>query len=63
MWIKFKKYMKKLSSWFYLKHSKMYTILILILGIVLGCMYEGKAEDNTHYFNIFGHTLYVGFIL
>lgn len=57
-----KKTIKKCTTWIYLKHSKIYTFLVLLLGIILGCMYDGQGEDGTHYFHALGHTLYMGFI-
>lgn len=60
---KIKKSVKNFLTWFYVKHSTIYTILILLLGIILGCLYDGQGEDGTHYFHIFGHTIYIGFIL
>jgi hypothetical protein len=59
---KMKKLKRKINL-FFRKHYKIYTILILALGIALGCTYDGRGEDNTHYFNIMGHTFYFGFIL
>ena len=56
-----KKRIKRFFTWFYLNHSKIYTILILLIGIVLGCMYEGQ-DEFTHYFNVFGHTFFMGWI-
>ena len=53
--------LKRFCTWFYLRHAKLYTLLILIIGIALGCMYEGK-DDFTHYFNVFGHTFFMGWI-
>lgn len=55
--------LKRKINLFFRKHYKIYTLLILALGIALGCTYEGRGEDNTHYFNIMGHTVYLGLIL
>jgi hypothetical protein len=43
---------------FYLfrKHYKIYTLLILIMGIVIGCGYEGKDNADCHYYHAFGNT-------
>ena len=60
---KLKTLLRKILQSFYIKHSTIDTILILIIGITLGCLYDGQGEDGTHYFHIFGHTLYLGFIL
>lgn len=57
--------MKKIRQKLYLffrKHYKIYTLLVLILGIAIGCTYEG-VDEGTHYFNILGHTVYLGFVL
>lgn len=45
-----KKQLKRFITWFYLRHSKLYTMLILILGILLGLLYEGRGDlgDDGH---------------
>lgn len=58
-----KKAIKKIAWRFYAYHHILYTILILCIGVAIGCMYDGQGEDGTHYFHIFGHTIYIGFIL
>ena len=54
--------LKRKINLFFRKHYKIYTILILAVGIALGCTYEG-VDEGTHYFNILGHTFYLGFVL
>lgn len=49
-------------NYVYSQRVKIYCLVCLIFGIALGCMYEGKGDDYTHYFNVFGHTFYVGWI-
>lgn len=57
-----KKRIKRLFTWFYLNHPKFYTLLILIIGIALGCTYMGKGEDGSYYFNCMGYMFYMGAI-
>lgn len=57
-----KKRIRKFITWFYLNHSKLYTLIVLLLGISLGCMYEGRGDTGEHYFNVLGHTFYMGWI-
>lgn len=45
---------------FFRKHYKIYTMLVLALGIALGCAYDGRNEVGAFYFKIGSQVYYVG---
>lgn len=56
------KTIKRKIFYFLRKHYKIYTIAILIAGIAIGCMYEGQGDTGERYFNVLGHTFYMGWV-
>lgn len=54
------KKIKRRIFYFFRKHYKIYTILILFLGIALGCAYDGRDEIGSFYFKIGNQVYYVG---
>ena len=56
---------KLLSNWSQ-KHFKLltvlYTLLVLIVGILIGGHYEGQDKDGTYYYHIMDITFYGGVI-
>lgn len=56
------KRLKRKIFLFFRKHYKIYTLFILLLGIALGCTYDGQ-DDGMYYFNILGHTFFIGAVL
>lgn len=42
------------------RHPKIYTIIILAIGIALGCSYDGRDEVGAFYFKIGSQVYYVG---
>lgn len=55
-----KRKVKKLLTHFYLKHSRIYTLIILILGVFLGCLYDGRGDFGELVFSLDKYTVYVG---
>ena len=55
---------KKLLSNWSRKHVKLlmvlYTLLVLMAGITLGCMYDGRGDLGEFYFKINGKLYYIG---
>ena len=45
---------------FFRKHYKIYTLLVLALGIALGCTYDGRGNYGEFYFKIGNQLYYVG---
>lgn len=54
------KRLKRKIFLFFRKHYKIYTLLILLIGIAIGCTYDGKDETGTYYFNVLGNRFYIG---
>lgn len=54
------KRLKRKIFLFFRKHYKIYTLLILLLGIALGCAYDGRDEIGSFYFKIGSQVYYVG---
>ena len=55
--------MKKLKQklfLFFRKHYKIYTWLVLILGILLGLLYEGRGDLGELIFSAGDYTIYIG---
>lgn len=56
---------KLLSNWSQ-KHVKLlrvlYTLIVLLIGIVIGGHYEGQSEDGTYYYHVMDVTFYGGVI-
>lgn len=55
-----KRGVKKALTHFYLKHSRIYTLIILILGVFLGCLYDGRGDLGELVFSLDKYTVYVG---
>lgn len=53
---KFKKALKRHIRRFYMKHYKICIALFIIIGIAIGCGYEGKDNADCHYYHAFGNT-------
>lgn len=51
---------KRRIFYFFRKHYKVYTLLVLILGVALGCAYDGRDEVGSFYFKIGSQVYYVG---
>lgn len=45
---------------FFRKHYKLYSYALLIIGIALGCAYDGRDEIGSFYFKIGSQVYYVG---
>lgn len=45
---------------FFRKHHKIYTVLILALGIFLGLLYEGKGDLGEYIFSLNDYVVYIG---
>ena len=45
---------------FFRKHYKIYTLAILAIGIALGCTYDGKNLEGTHFFKVREKVFYIG---
>ena len=56
---KMKKLKRKINL-FFRKHYKIYTILVLALGIALGCTYDGRGDLGEFYFKIGNNLYYIG---
>lgn len=54
------KTIKRKIFYFLRKHYKIYTILILFLGIFLGLLYEGRGDLGEYIFSFGKHTVYIG---
>ena len=54
------KTIKRKIFYFFRKHYKIYTMLILLAGIALGCAYDGRDEIGSFYFKIGDKLYYVG---
>ena len=54
-----KRRVKKALTHFY-KHSRIYTLIILILGVFLGCLYDGRGDLGELVFSLDKYTVYVG---
>lgn len=44
------------------RHLKLYTIIVLLVGILIGARFEGQDIDGTYYYNIGNSTIYGGVI-
>lgn len=55
-----KRKLRKALSHFYLKHSRIYTLIILILGVFLGCLYDGRGDLGELVFSLDKYIIYVG---
>lgn len=49
----------KMVKFFY-KHPRIYTTLILALGIFLGLLYEGKGDAGEYIFSLNDYYIYIG---
>ena len=49
--LKIKK-IKRIIFLFFRKHYKIYTLLILIMGIAIGCGYDGRGDLGEIYYKI-----------
>lgn len=56
------KTIKRKIFYFFRKHYKIYTWLVLILGIALGCTYDGRGDLGELYFKVFDKMFYIGFM-
>lgn len=54
------KKIKRRIFYIFRKHYKIYTLLVLILGIALGCTYDGRGDLGEFYFKIGGQLYYIG---
>ena len=54
------KTIKRKIFYFFRKHYKIYTILILALGIALGCTYDGRGDLGEFYFKNGNQLYYIG---
>ena len=57
---KFKKALKRQIRRFYMKHYKICIALFIIIGIALGCIYQGRGDLGELIFSSSGYTVYVG---
>ena len=52
--------LKRKINLFFRKHYKIYTLLVLAVGIALGCTYDGKGDLGEFYFKIGNNLYYIG---
>lgn len=54
------KKIKRKIFYFFRKHYKIYTMLIMLVGIALGCAYDGRGDLGEFYFKLGDRMYYVG---
>lgn len=57
------KIMNKIKGWlvkFFYKHPRIYTVLILAIGIFLGLLYEGRGDLGEYVFSLNDYVVYIG---
>ena len=52
--------LKRKINLFFRKHYKIYTLLVLALGIFLGLLYEGKGDLGEYIFSLNDYVIYIG---
>ena len=54
------KKIKRRIFYFFRKHYKIYTLLIIIMGIAIGCGYDGRGDLGEIYYKIGNQLYYIG---
>lgn len=52
--------LKRKINLFFRKHYKIYTMLVLALGIALGLLYQGRGDLDEYIFSAGDYVVYIG---